>query len=672
MADNLVEKILKDHVESGTYEQGEEVGLRIDQCLLQDATGTMACLQLEQMGVERVQVDLAVQYVDHNIIQLDHKNPDDHIFLQAFAAKYGLYFSRPGNGICHYLHVERFAKPGTTLIGADSHTTTSGAVGQIAIGVGGLDVSLVMAGNPFNNAVPMLVGVELTGELQDWVTPKDVILELLRRRDVDGGAGRIFEFYGPGVETIPVEGRMTICNMMIETGATTGIFPSDERTREWMEAQQRPDDFIELKADEGAEYDEHEHIDLSELEPLIAQPSSPGNVVPVSDIAGTKAHQVCVGSSVNSGFEDLAVVAAVLKDKTVAPELVMTVTPGSRQILDSIARTGVYADLVRAGARMLEPACGPCVGMGQAPPSDSVSVRTFNRNFPGRSGTMTDQVYLASPTTAVATALRGAITDPRELGEYPDLPEAPANPAVNDRQILTPAPPEEAQGIEILRGPNIKPPPEAPELPDSLKCTVTIVVDDDISTGDLAPDGVEVISFRSNVPEIARFTFRRFDPEYHQKAQEMAPGFIVGGHNYGQGSSREHAALAPLHLGIRAVIAKSFARIHRRNLISQGILPLRFEEESDYDSFEQGQKWELPEIRERLQNGDEEVPLKKEDEEVTLFAEYSPRERDILLAGGILRQLRQEADPSAAGKHEPAETEATDAGTHPSPEVPRG
>src|ERR687898_2242139 len=644
MADNLVEKILKDHVESGTYEQGEEVGLRIDQCLLQDATGTMACLQLEQMGVERVQVDLAVQYVDHNIIQLDHKNPDDHIFLQAFAAKYGLHFSRPGNGICHYLHVERFAKPGTTLIGADSHTTTSGAVGQIAIGVGGLDVSLVMAGNPFNNAVPTVVGVELTGELQDWVTPKDVILELLRRRDVAGGAGRIFEFYGPGVEAIPVEGRMTICNMMIETGATTGIFPSDERTREWMETQQRPDDYMELKADEGAEYDEHELVELDKLEPLIAQPSSPGNVVPVSEVAGTKAHQVCVGSSVNSGFEDLAVVAAVLKDETVAPELVMTVTPGSRQILDSIARTGVYADLVRAGARMLEPACGPCVGMGQAPPSDSVSLRTFNRNFPGRSGTQSDNVYLVSPTTAAAAALYGVITDPRELGDYPDLPESPANPAVDDSQILAPAPEDEAGGIEIPRGPNIQPPPEAPELPDDLTGRVTIVVEDDISTGDMAPDGVEVMSFRSNVPEIAKFTFRRLDPDYPEKAQDSAPGFIVGGHNYGQGSSREHAALAPLHLGIRAVIAKGFARIHRRNLISQGILPLRFEEESDYARFEQGQKWELPEIRARLENGDEEVPLKKGDDEVTLLAEYSPRERDILLAGGILRQLREKSE----------------------------
>ncbi|MGH3107027.1 MAG: aconitate hydratase, partial [Rubrobacter sp.] len=463
MAKNLVTGILEDHMVEGALDPGEEVGLRIDQTLLQDATGTMACLQFERMGVDRVQVDLAVQYVDHNVIQLDFKNPDDHRFLQGFAAKYGIHYSRPGNGICHYLHVERFARPGATLVGADSHTTSSGALGSIAIGAGGLDVALVMAGQPFQTPAPRVVGVELTGALSEWVTPKDVILELLRRRGVRGGLGRIFEFYGPGVANIDVTGRTTICNMIAELGATTGVFPSDERTREWLKMQQREEDFVELSADEGADYDEREHIELDKLEPLIAKPHSPGNVVPVSEVAGTKAAQVCIGSSVNSGFEDLAVAAAVLRDETVYPGLVMTVTPGSRQILDSIAATGVYSDLVRAGARMLEPVCGPCVGMGQAPPSDSVSVRTFNRNFPGRSGTMTDQVYLTSPTTAVATALRGAISDPRELGEYPDLPEAPANPAVDDRQILAPAPPEEASGIEILRGPNIEPPPEAPE-----------------------------------------------------------------------------------------------------------------------------------------------------------------------------------------------------------------
>src|SRR5829696_6020582 len=657
MADNLVTKIFKDHLEEGSLEPGEEVSLRVDQVLLQDATGTMACLQLEQMGIEEVQVPLAVQYVDHNVIQLDHKNPDDHIFLSAFAKKYGIHYSKAGNGICHYLHVERFAKPGATLIGADSHTTSSGAVGTIAIGAGGLDVMLVLAGQPFDTAMPTVVGVELTGELQNWATPKDVILELLRRYDVDGGGGRIFEFYGPGVETIGVAGRTTICNMSIETGATTAIFPSDERTREWLEAQERPDDFVELGADEGAEYDEYQHIALDELEPLIAQPSSPGNVVPVSEVAGTKVAQVCVGSSVNSGFEDLAVVAAVLKDQTVHEDVQMTVTPGSRQILDSIAQAGVYAHLVRAGARMLEPACGPCVGMGQAPPSDSVSVRTFNRNFPGRSGTQSDNVYLCSPPTAAATALYGVITDPRELGDYPDLPEAPMHPAVDDSQILEPAPEDEAGGIEIPRGPNIHEPPEPPELTDELTGRVTIVLPDDVSTGDLSPDGVEVMAFRSNIPELAKYTLRRFDPEFPEKAQELAPGFIVAGENYGQGSSREHAALSPLHLGIRAVIAKSFPRIHRRNLISQGILPLLFNDEEDYEKFEQGQEWTLSGIRQHLENGDKEVPIQKEDgTEIILLADYSDRERDILLQGGIRRQLRQQRPAEApASKVEPAD-----------------
>ena len=655
MADNLVTKIFKEHTENGSFEPGEEVGLQIDQALLQDATGTMACLQLEQIGIDRVQVPLAVQYIDHNVIQLDNKNPDDHLFLQGFAAKYGMYYSKPGNGICHYVHVERFAKPGATMVGADSHTTSSGSVGSIAIGVGGLDVALVLAGRPFETGFPTVIGVELTGELQDWVTPKDVILELLRRRGVAGATNSIFEFYGPGVATIDVTGRTTICNMSTETGATTAIFPSDDRTREWLEAQQRPEDFVELGADEGAQYDEYEHIALDELEPLIAQPHSPGNVVPVSEVAGTKAYQVCIGSSVNSGFEDLAIAAAVLRDQSVHEDLVMTVTPGSRQILNSIAETGVYADLVRAGDRMLEPICGPCVGMGYAPPSDSVSVRTFNRNFPGRSGTQSDQVYLTTPTVAAATALRGVITDPRELGEYPDLPEAPMYPAVDDAQILPPAPEDEADRIEIPRGPNIHEPPEAEELPDDFTGTVTIVLPDDISTGDLSPDGVEVMAFRSNIPELASYTLRRFDPEFPEKAQEMAPGIIVGGANYGQGSSREHAALAPLHLGIRAVVAKGFARIHRRNLVSQGILPLLFKNEEDYDQFEQGQEVTLPNIREHLENGDTEVTAQIDGTEITLLAEFSDRERRLLINGGFRRQMRQEDEESApkGGEHKP-------------------
>jgi aconitate hydratase len=656
LADNLVTKILKEHMENGSTEPGEEVGIRIDQALLQDATGTMACMQLEQIGVDRVQVPLAVQYIDHNVIQLDHKNPDDHLFLQGFAAKYGMYYSKPGNGICHYVHVERFAKPGATMVGADSHTTSSGSVGTVAIGVGGLDVALVLAGRPFETGFPTVIGVELTGELQDWVTPKDVILELLRRRGVSGATNSIFEFYGPGVATIDVTGRTSICNMSTETGATTAIFPSDDRTREWLEAQQRPDDFVELGADEGAEYDEYEHIALDELEPMVAQPHSPGNVVPVSEVAGTKVYQVCIGSSANSGFEDLAIAAAVLKDKSVATDLVMTVTPGSRQILNSIAESGVYADLVRAGARMLEPICGPCVGMGYAPPSDAVSVRTFNRNFPGRSGTQSDQVYLVTPTIAAATALYGEITDPRELGEYPDLPKASMYPAVDDAQILAPASEDEADKIEIHRGPNIHEPPEAEELPEEFKGKVTIVLPDDISTGDLTPDGVEVMAFRSNVAELAKYTLRRFDPDFPEKAQEMAPGIIVGGANYGQGSSREHAALAPLYLGIRAVITKGFARIHRRNLVAQGILPLLFKNEEDYDQFEQGQEWTLPDIRERLNNGDTEVTAQSNGTEITLLAQFSERERNMLIHGGFRRQLREDQEeekPDAPGTEAP-------------------
>ena len=656
MADNLVTKILKEHMERGSTEPGEEVGIQIDQALLQDATGTMACMQLEQIGVDRVQVPLAVQYIDHNVIQLDHKNPDDHLFLQGFAAKYGMYYSKPGNGICHYVHVERFAKPGATMVGADSHTTSSGSVGTIAIGVGGLDVALVLAGRPFETGFPTVIGVELTGELQDWVTPKDVILELLRRRGVSGATNSIFEFYGPGVATIDVTGRTSICNMSTETGATTAIFPSDDRTREWLEAQQRPDDFVELGADEGAEYDEYEHIALDELEPMVAQPHSPGNVVPVSEVAGTKVYQVCIGSSANSGFEDLAIAAAVLKDKSVATDLVMTVTPGSRQILNSIAESGVYADLVRAGARMLEPICGPCVGMGYAPPSDAVSVRTFNRNFPGRSGTQSDQVYLVTPTIAAATALYGEITDPRELGEYPDLPKASMYPAVDDAQILAPASEDEADKIEIHRGPNIHEPPEAEELPEEFKGKVTIVLPDDISTGDLTPDGVEVMAFRSNVAELAKYTLRRFDPDFPEKAQEMAPGIIVGGANYGQGSSREHAALAPLYLGIRAVITKGFARIHRRNLVAQGILPLLFKNEEDYDQFEQGQEWTLPDIREHLNNGDTEVTAQSNGTEITLLAQFSERERNMLIHGGFRRQLREDQEkekPDAPGTEAP-------------------
>src|SRR6266540_1778510 len=644
MPDNVTMKIIKDHLVGGALGTGQEIAVRVDQTLLQDATGTMAALQFEELGLERVAVPLAVQYVDHNLIQLDFKNPDDHRYLQAFDARHGIYYSRPGNGICHYVHIERFARPGAILIGADSHTTTSGALAMIAIGAGGLDVAICMSGQPFEFETPTVVGVELRGRLAPWVQAKDVILELLRRRGVRNGLGRIFEFSGDGVATLDVTQRATICNMIVEMGATTGLFPSDERTREWLMLQQRPGDWIELKADTGATYDEYEVIDLDTLEPLIAQPSSPGNVVPVRAVAGTPVAQVCVGSSVNSGYADLAIVAAALRDRTIADGLVLTVTPGSRQILDTIAQSGVYRDLVLAGARMLEPACGPCVGMGQAPPSGAVSVRTFNRNFPGRSGTPNDQVYLCSPATAAASALRGVITDPRDLGPAePTFATPTFNPAADDRQIIAPSPSEQAATIVIPRGPNIQPPPPQTPLPDTLRGRVLIVVGDDISTGDLSPDGAEVMAFRSNVAVMATFVFRRLDPHFAARAREWGGGFIVGGHNYGQGSSREHAALAPKQLGVTAAIAKSFARIHRRNLIAQGIPPLTFANDDDYRLAREGDTWELPDLRRALAEGREEVTARivERGQEIRLRARFSARERRVLMGGGLLAHVRQ-------------------------------
>jgi aconitate hydratase len=642
MPQNLTEKLLADHLVAGRLGGPEEIALRVDQALLQDATGTMSALEFLELGDGPVKIPLAVQYVDHNTIQVDFKNPDDHRFLQAFCAKHGLHFSRPGNGICHYLHLERFARPGELLIGADSHTTTSGAVGMLAIGAGGLEVAAALAGVPFEIGAPRVVGVELRGRLRPWVQAKDVILELLRRRGVRGGLGRIFEFHGDGVAAFSVTQRATICNMIAELGATTAVFPSDDQTREWLREQRREPQWLALAAEAGASYDERETIELDALEPLIAKPSSPGNVVPVREVAGTEVAQVCVGSSVNSGYDDLAIVAAVLRDRILPPHLSMTVTPGSRQILDTLIRSGVYRDLVMAGARMLEPVCGPCVGMGQAPPTGAVSVRTFNRNFPGRSGTMDDRVYLCSPATAAATALRGVITDPRELGPTePVLAAAVMNPAADDDQIVPPPATDAARAIEIPRGPNIQPPPPQAALPPALKGRVLIVVGDDVSTGDLSPDGAEVMALRSNVAAMARFVFRRLDPEFASRAERGGGGFIVAGSNYGQGSSREHAALAPKQLGIKAVIARSFARIHRRNLIAQGILPLTFANGDDLRKLKAGMEMTLPDIGTDLAGA---APRSRLiiDAETELFVElgFTPREREVLLAGGLLAHLR--------------------------------
>jgi aconitate hydratase len=642
MAENLTRKLLAGHLSSGKLSPGEEIDLSVDQVLIEDATGSMTALQFEELDVDRVAVPLAVMYVDHNVLQIDDKNMDEHRFLQSFSARYGIHYSRPGNGISHYLHLERFARPGGLLVGADSHSTMAGAVGMFAAGAGGLDVAVAMAGYGFSIECPKVVGVELRGSLPDWVQSKDIILELLRRYGVRGGVGKVFEFVGDGAQVLSVTERGTICNMITELGATAAVFPADERVREWLTDQDREQDFVAQVPDPDANYDETDIIELSELEPLIAKPSSPGNVVPVREVAGTETVQVCVGSSVNSSYEDLAMVAAVLREDVVHPHVEMTVTPGSRQILDTISKSGVYQDLVAAGARMLEPVCGPCIGVGQAPSAGAPSVRTFNRNFPGRSGTSGDEVYLCSPATAAATALAGEISDPRNLGDPPDVTSAERRPAVDDHHILAAPPPEEAPGVEVVRGPNIVPPPEGRPLSETLEGRVVIVVEDDVSTGDMAPDGALGMSLWSNIPECARFMFRRQDPEFHDRALEWGGGFIVGGHNYGQGSSREHAALAPLHLGIRAVVAKSFARIHRRNLISQGILPLVFADEDDYDHVEQGDEWDIGGVRETIVAGETVLYAKgNAGREIRLEARLLPREREVLLAGGTLKHLRE-------------------------------
>ena len=648
---SLARRILDEHLVRGELVPGTEIALRVDQTLAQDATGTMAMMQFEGFGVERVQVETAVVYVDHNILQIDFKNPDDHRFLQAMAAKYGAWFSRPGNGICHYVHCERFATPGKTLIGADSHTTQSGSCAMIAIGAGGLDVAVCMAGHPFELPCPKVVGVHLANELaRPWIQAKDVILELLRRRGVRGGRGAIFEFWGPGVETLSYTERGTIANMIAELGATGAVFPSDEQTRAWLEEQGRAEDYVPLETGVGGDFDEEEVIDLAALVPLVAKPSSPGNVVPVEEVAGTELMQVCIGSSVNSSYEDLALVGAVLRGQRISDRMVSaTATPGSRQILDQITRSGTYVDLLTAGVRMLEPACGPCVGMGQAPPSGSASLRTFNRNFPGRSGTADDQVYLCSPAVAAASMLTGVISDPRELSEV-GLPERPAaRPEVVQKHILEPAPAEDAASVHVPRGPNIKPPPEQKPLPDELELRVLIVAPDDISTGDLSPDGATVMAYRSNVPAIAEFTFQHRDKEFPRRAKEWGGGFIVAGHNYGQGSSREHAALAPAQLGVRAVIAKSFARIHRRNLIAQGIVPFLFKDESDHDRAELGQTWRILGLH-GIAEGDDELDAEIVSDgggTITLTHDLLPREREIVVAGGLIRYLREQ-QPAAA------------------------
>jgi len=638
---NLTYKILQSRLAAGDLVAGADITVRVDQVLVEDATGTMTGMQFEMLGAREIAVPLAVLYVDHNVIQIDDRNMQDHRYLRSFADRYGVRFSPPGHGISHYIHLEHFGRPGEVLVGADSHTTMAGALGMLATGVGGLEAAVALAGYGFELRCPRVVGVELTGRLGRSVEAKDIILELLRRYGVRGGRGAVFEFFGDGLDDLSTTGRATICNMVVETGATTGIFPSDEQTRRWLADHDREADFQALSADPGASYDAVEHIDLARLEPLVAVPHSPGDVVPVREIAGIEVVQVCVGSSVNSSYEDLATVAAALRGQSVYPGVQLTVTPGSREILDTIVRSGVYADLLAAGARMLEPICGPCIGIGQAPIKGRPSLRTFNRNFPGRSGTAEDRVYLCSPSTAAASALTGAITDPRTV-DWPPLRSAvPPDPTIGRRHIAAVLPESQRQAVVIERGDNIIQPPVPQPPPEDLDARVLIVVGDDISTGDMAPDGAIGMAVWSNIAECATFMFRRLDPEFHDRALSWGGGLIIGGHNYGQGSSREHAALAPLHLGVRAVIARSYARIHRRNLIGVGILPLVFVDEAAWSAAEIGQRWRLPGVAAALDATTDTLTAEVEGVgRIELALNVSPAEREILRAGGLLAQIR--------------------------------
>jgi aconitate hydratase len=592
MGENLTQKILNSHRVTGKVLPGETMTLSVDQTLFQDATGTMASLQFEALSLLRVKTKCSVAYVDHNTLQTGFENADDHLFVQSFAAKYGLYFSRAGNGICHQVHLERFSVPGKVLLGADSHTPTCGGMGMIAIGVGGLDVALAMAGEPFHLRVPEVVQVRLSGQLSPWVSAKDVILEILRRYTVNGGVGKVLEYGGPGVKTLTVPERATITNMGAELGATTSLFPSDELTRTFLKSQKRESDWIPLEPDPDASYDGVWEVDLGALEPLVAQPHSPDNVCSVKALEGLKVDQVVIGSCTNSSVKDLMTVASILKGKTIPPTVSLVISPGSRQVLKILSLSGALSHLIEAGARILECCCGPCIGMGQAPGTEGVSLRTFNRNFKGRSGTQNARLYLTSPEVAAASAIRGRVTDPRSLGDFPRI-HMPEIFPVEDNMIVRPLPEDEVRAIELIRGPNIKPLPLKGPLPKRLLGRVLIKTGDHITTDDILPGGAKVLALRSNIPAISEFTFENLDPSFIKRAKESGGGFIVGGANYGQGSSREHAAIAPMYLGIQAVIVKSFARIHLANLINFGILPLTFNDEGDYQWISQGDEIEI-------------------------------------------------------------------------------
>jgi len=643
MNKNLTHKILEAHLVEGKLVPGGEIGITIDQTLLQDATGTLAMLEFETLGLDRVKVGLAAQYVDHNLLQTDNKNADDHKFLQTAAARYGVHFSKPGNGVSHQVHMERFGAPGKTLLGADSHTPGAAGVSVLGIGAGGLDVALAMAGYPYHLTCPKVLGVKLLGGLPDWVSAKDVILEMLKRYGVKGCVGRIIEYYGPGVLFLSATDRETIGNMGTETGATTSIFPSDERTREYLEAQGRGKDWAPLAADGGAEYDEHAEIDLSKIEPLIAKPSSPGNVVPVREVAGIKVDQAIVGSSVNSSFRDLMVAAKMLEGRRVHDDVNFHVNPGSRQVIENVAQQGGLITFLTSGSRVHESGCQGCIGMGQAPGTGEVSLRTFPRNFSGRSGTKDDKVYLCSPETATAAAIFGVITDPRNLGKemaYPAIKD-PKNYIIDERSIIFPS--DELRKTAIVRGPNIKPLPKLEAMPDTLTLEVVLKVGDNISTDAIMPAGNKVLPLRSNIEAISEFVFSAVDPGFAKESRLRGDVVVIGGENYGQGSSREHAALAPRYLGVRAKIVKSFARIHKSNLCNFGIVPLTFKDPSDYDTIIlKGMKVVLLDVRQRIERGDRDIPVQVDGRTIMTVLDVSDRQRKHLLAGGTLNYVRQE------------------------------
>ena len=642
MGKTLTEKLIAAHLVSGSMEPGAEVALRIDQTLTQDATGTMAYLEFESMGIDRVKTKRSVAYIDHNTLQSGFENADDHRYIQSVAAKHGIWFSRPGNGICHQVHLERFGVPGQTLIGSDSHTPTGGGIGMLAFGAGGMDVAVAMGGGAYYITMPKVIKVELTGTLRPYVTAKDISLEVLRLLSVKGGVGHVMEWGGPGIAGLSVPERATITNMGTELGATTSIFPSDEVTRAFLKAQGREADFTPLSADPDAAYDRVIHIDLDTLEPLIACPHMPDKVVPVRSLKGVKVDQVCVGSCTNSSLYDLLKTAAMLKGRTVAPSVSMSVSPGSRQVLTMLANCGALSDILVSGARLLECACGPCIGMGFSPNSGGVSLRTFNRNFEGRSGTADAKVYLVSPETAVAAALTSEITDPRDLGMEALHVEMPDHFLIDDSAVLAPASPEEAAHLDVLRGPNIKEFPQGKPVGDTITAKLTLKVGDNITTDHIMPAGSKILPYRSNIPKLSEFCFGVCDKDFAQNAKEAGETILVGGSNYGQGSSREHAALVPLYLGVRAVIAKSFARIHAANLINAGILPLTFADPNDYDALTQGETLTLTGIDAGLDSGT--MTLHAGNREIPVCGSFTKRQAAMLRAGGLLNYTKEGND----------------------------